>query len=82
MLLASVLFFWADQYVPYTRFLPRLARKELNFEKFKSCYTKGCLFLFNCFIDISPMLMSPFFVKKKHVFFLQKHVFSTKKWTH
>ena len=25
---------------------------------------KGCLSIFNCFIDIKPELMSPFFVKK------------------
>ena len=30
-------------------------------------YTKGCLSLFNSFIDKNPTLMSPFIVKK-HVF--------------
>ena len=39
--------------------------------------TKGCLSLFNYSIDMSPMLMSPFFVEK-HVFEGKKHVFSTK----
>ena len=34
-----------------------------NFSKTKNC-TKGCLSLFNYFIDMSPTLMSPFFVKK------------------
>ena len=28
-------------------------------------FTKGCLSLFNYFIDMSPILMSPFFVEKK-----------------
>ena len=40
-------------------------------------YTKGCLFLFNYFIDIRPTLVSLFFVKKK-VFEGKKHVFWTK----
>ena len=40
--------------------------------------TKGCLSLFNHFIDMTTTLMSPFFVKKKHVFVGKKHVFSTK----
>ena len=40
--------------------------------------SKGCLSLFNHFIDMSPMLMSPFFVEKNMFFFLQKHVFLTK----
>ena len=38
---------------------------------------KGGLSLFNHFIDMSPILMSPFFVKKT-CFFRQKNVFSTK----
>ena len=42
---------------------------------------KGCLSLFNYSIDMSPTLMSPFFVKK-HVFEGKKHVFFNKKWTH
>ena len=29
---------WPDQYALYTRCLPKPARKELNFENFKSCY--------------------------------------------
>ena len=41
-------------------------------------HIKGCLSLFNHFIDMRPEVMGPFFVKKKHVFFLEKHVFSTK----
>ena len=36
--------------------------------------TKGCLSLFDYFIDTSPTLMSPFFAKK-HVFFLWAHVY-------
>ena len=35
---------------------------------------KGCLSLFNYFIDMSPTLMIPFFVKKTCLF--------NKKWTH
>ena len=35
--------------------------------------SKGCLFLFNYFIDMRPTLMSPFFVKT---------CFFDKKWTH
>ena len=30
--------------------------------------TKGCLSLFNYFIDMSPTLMSPFFEEENHVF--------------
>ena len=41
---------------------------------------KGCLSLFNCFIDMRPELMSPFFVKKQ-VFFPSKACFFDKKWT-
>ena len=40
--------------------------------------TKGFLSLFNDFIDMSTELMSPFFCQKNMIFFLQKHVFSTK----
>ena len=40
--------------------------------------TKGCLSLFNYFIDMSPTLLSPFFVEKTCFFLLQKHVFLTK----
>ena len=35
-----------------------------NFLKSKNYCTKGCLFLFNCFIDMRPTLLSPFFVEK------------------
>ena len=40
-------------------------------------YDKGCLSLSDYFIDMSPMLMSPFFVEKT-CFWREKHVFSTK----
>ena len=40
--------------------------------------TKGCLFLFNYFIDMRPTLMSPFFVEKTR----KKTCFFDKKWTH
>ena len=39
--------------------------------------TKGCLSLFDYFIDMSLTLMSPFFVKK-HDFEGENHVFLTK----
>ena len=38
----------------------------------KKTHTKGCLSLFNCFIDMRPELMSPFFVKK-NMFFPSKN---------
>ena len=40
--------------------------------------TKGCLSLFNYFLDMSPTLMSPFFVKK-HGFFSIKNMFFRQK---
>ena len=45
------------------------------------CIIKGCLSLFNYFIDMSPTLMSPFFVEKTR-FFPSKTCFFHKKWTH
>ena len=39
--------------------------------------TKGCLSLFNYFIDMRPEVMSPFFVKK-NMFFPTKTRFFTK----
>ena len=49
----------------------------LNISLKINLFSKGCLSLINCFIDMSPELMSPFFVKR-HVFSLQKNVFLTK----
>ena len=42
---------------------------------------KGCLSLFNYFIDMSPTHMSPFFVEK-NLSFSFKNMFFDKKWTH
>ena len=42
---------------------------------------KGCLSLFNYFIDMSPTHMSPFFVEKTCLF-PSKTYFFNKKWTH
>ena len=55
--------------------------KFLDSLKVLNSLIKGCLSLFNYFVDMSPTLMSPFFAEK-HGFFLQKHVFFDKKWTH
>ena len=42
---------------------------------------KGCLSLFNYFIDMSPTHMSPFFVERTCLF-PSKTCFFDKKWTH
>ena len=44
----------------------------------KRNHTKGCLSLFNYFIDMRPEVMSPFFVKKKHVFSYKNMFFRQK----
>ena len=44
-------------------------------------FAKGCLSLFNYFIDMSPTLMSPILVEKT-CFFPSKSCFFDKKWTH
>jgi hypothetical protein len=49
----------------------------MNFSKKIQFVSKGCLFLFNYFIDMSPKLIIQF-LSKKHVFEGKKHVFSTK----
>ena len=57
-------------------FLDDSLHLHLN-ETVKKYQTKGCLSLFNHFIDMSPTLMSPFFVEKT-CFFPSKTCFSTK----
>ena len=47
----------------------------------KKLVDKGCLFLFNYFIDRSLTLMSPFFCQK-NMFFKEKPRFFDKKWTY
>ena len=59
--------------------LPKFWTSTLAPAVFQVLNTKGCLSLFNYFIDMSPTLMSTFY-SKKPPFFLQKHVFSTKIW--
>ena len=52
--------------------------REFPRENYFKTPLKGCFSLFNYFIDMSPTLMSPFFVEK-HAFDGKKHVIFDKK---
>merc|ERR1712051_209780 len=72
----------AQQDLEETEERSKMASAQLSYLQNVSCKpsTKGCLSLFNYFIDRSPTLMSSFFVEKT-CFSRKKTCFFNKKWT-